>query len=205
MAKITRAIFNKRRKTVRIDLDNHRRADVSLELATSLGVRPGMEVSEDEFSIIIKKSQAQSLVDKAYKYISYRPRSEQEVRLHLKKSGSLEEIEKTIAKLKKLGVINDLSFAEWWAEQRRLFRPKSRLVIAQELKQKGISKIIVDGIKSEMDERSTASQIAKKKLEKMNRLLSQEEKKKKIIPYLARRGFSWDVIREIIEKIDKKE
>ena len=100
------------------------------------------------------------------KFLSYRPRSEKEVRNKLKTlikrhSGEQSEfridsgvanapendraetvIEKIISKLKKQNFINDEEFAKGWIENRIRFKPRSLRLIKLELKQKGISEEI---------------------------------------------------------------
>ncbi len=101
------------------------------------------------------------------KFLSYRPRSEKEVRNKLKTlikrhSGEQSEfridsgvanapendraetvIEKIISKLKKQNFINDEEFAKGWIENRIRFKPRSLRLIKLELKQKGISEEII--------------------------------------------------------------
>ncbi len=96
----------------------------------------------------------------ALRFLSYRPRSEKEVRDHLNikyqiskiKNKRVEKnelgiqsiIDKVIQKLKEQKFINDEEFGKWWVEQRTTFKPRSLRLIKTELRQKGISNEVVD-------------------------------------------------------------
>src|SRR4051812_38099109 len=86
---------------------------------------------------------------KALYYLSFRPRSEKEVKDYLlgknkpqKKdfvSPTQETIDIVIKKLKEMKFLNDTEFAKSWVRSRTEYKPKSVGVIKMELKQKGIA------------------------------------------------------------------
>ena len=84
------------------------------------------------------------LYNRALRFLSYRPRSEQEVIKNLLKKKAPEDIiSKIISKLKENNFINDEEFVKWWAEQRIELKPRSLRLIKIELRQKGISEEII--------------------------------------------------------------
>lgn len=111
--------------------------------------------------------------NKAIRFLSFRPRSEKEVRDNLKKLAVTEAqrnaitearrssrkhrdsvysvdysvssvVDQVIQKLKEQNFLNDQEFAKWWIEQRTTFRPKGMRAIKIELRQKGISDEIIE-------------------------------------------------------------
>ena len=77
-------------------------------------------------------------------YLSYRARSEKEIRQNLRKHEIPEEvIEETLERLSKVGLANDNKFAQTWVENRNTFRPRSRRALTMELRQKGLDDEIV--------------------------------------------------------------
>ncbi len=84
------------------------------------------------------------------RFLSYRPRSEQEVYRYLKeKAKRVPELdEKTIAiimqRLIELKFIDDLEFTKFWLEHRK----KAFKILKQELLQKGISREIIEEVSS---------------------------------------------------------
>ncbi len=146
----------------------------------------------------------------ALKYLSRRPRSIAEVRTYLQKkqipSSSIDEI---IASLLEKCFLNDEDFTKWWIDQRTRFKPKGKLLIVVELRQKGISKEIIDRVYEAGDEEVTISDLQKavelltRKKEKFSSL-SPQDRYQKVGGYLARRGFSMEVISKSIDEVFKK-
>jgi len=138
------------------------------------------------------------------RFLSYRPRSEKELRDKLKsKKASSEIVEKVIVKLKEQKFINDEEFAKWWIEQRSAFRTKSIKFIKIELQQKGVDKNIIDRIihNSEFiiqNDLERAKKLIDKRKERVKNL-SKQELYQKLGGFLARRGFDWDTIKQAID------
>lgn len=107
------------------------------------------------------------------------------------------EIEEVLEKLKGKGFINDQKFAESWVQSRsRKYGPKR---IKQELAQKGI-------VNYEFKIPNEA-QIAEKLLDRKIKAwknLEGLELKKKALEFLIRRGFEFEVAKEVVEKYLKK-
>lgn len=156
-------------------------------------------------------------LSKAFRFLSFRPRSEREVREYLLRKplqhrrGFLSQpinpavLERIITSLKESNFINDVSFAQWWIEQRMMFKPKGRRLIIMELKQKGISdKIITDALLSQesevINQDALAKEIAMKKVERYKKLPRQEIYQK-LGAVLARRGFDWETIKKAIDEV----
>lgn len=138
------------------------------------------------------------------KYLSYRPRSEKELRDSLiRKKAPQDIIEKIISSLKELRFINDDEFARWWVEQRSTYKPRSKYVIGLELRQKGISKDLIAKYLTEeketaVDDLEQAIKFAQKKM-RLYKNLEKQELYQKLGGALARKGFSWDVIKRAID------
>ena len=143
---------------------------------------------------------------KALEYISYKPRSEQEVRDRLRKKEFHEAaIEAAITRLRELGYLNDASYAEAFVRDRLVMRRYGMRRIRQELKQRGVDeKLIRDAVEPiEDDQVLEAAQTAAagrwKSLMRKSRLTN-HQRRQKLYSFLARRGFGSDVVRKAIEK-----
>ena len=86
----------------------------------------------------------------AFRFLSFRPRSEKEVKRLLKKK-KCDELtsQRIIENLKEHKFLNDEEFARWWIEQRTFIKPKAWRVIKFELKQKGIAEEIIAEIRKD--------------------------------------------------------
>ena len=168
----------------------------------------GSEISDIDVSKFKKVKKDIDLTDSLFRYISFRPRSEKEVRDYFKKKKiDLKEIEKLIDKAKSLKLINDADFAVWWLEQRAVFRPKGLRLLKIELKQKGISDEIINSVlsnKSSQSEYKIAINLAQKKLPSLKNY-DPEEKKQKLFAFLVRRGFDFDEAETAVDATLKKD
>ncbi len=141
----------------------------------------------------------------ALRFLSYRTRSEKEIREKLK-SKKVEPItiEKIILKLKKYKFIDDVEFAKGWIEGRLRFKPRSLRLIKMELKQKGISDDIIDRIINDKGLMINDLEQAKILVEKrIGRLKGLDKQKiyEKLGRFLASKGFNWDTIKKSIDEI----
>ena len=156
------------------------------------------------------------LLNKSFRFLSYRPRSEKEVVEYLKKKISNfqfpisnfktagEIIDSIIEKLKEQKFIDDTEFAKWWIEQRSKVKPKAIKFIIFELKQKGIAKELIDEILNDKEfevisDFDKALELAKKRIKRYEK----EEPKKayeKMVRFLASKGFEWEIIKKVIDQ-----
>ncbi|MBI4078966.1 MAG: RecX family transcriptional regulator [Candidatus Levybacteria bacterium] len=153
------------------------------------------------------------LYNKALRFLSFRPRSEKEVRDNLLKSRkSIKKVEidqkvidQVITKLKEQHFVNDEEFTKWWIEQRTKFRPKGKRLIQIELKQKGIAQETIERIveSSELkveNELERAKVLVQKKLRKYKNL-PRFEQYQKLGAMLGRFGFDYDIIKQSIDEV----
>ncbi len=138
------------------------------------------------------------------KYLSYRPRSEKEIRDHLRRKKSPPEvIEHVIVKLNDQKFLDDESFARMWVESRNRSKPRSQRLLRMELRQKGIAAETIDRLATDNSRETTDLELAKKivakKLPKM-RSLEKQALYRKLGGVLARRGFDWETIKQAIDE-----
>jgi regulatory protein len=141
-------------------------------------------------------------------YLSIRPRSEKEILDYLKKKArnapnlSEEIITQIIEKLKAYKFIDDSQFASLWMEQRAKSRHKPIRAIEFELKQKGISKDLIDKSLKDIDGKDldlgNAKKLAERKME-FYRNLDPAKRREKVMSYLLRKGFSYDTVKKAIK------
>ena len=204
MSVITAIKPQKSKKRVNIYLDGKFGFGLDLETFIKYRLKIELELTEEEIGKIVKESEFQIIYDKILKYASLRPRSEKEFEYWLKKHKVHKSIhEDLFNRLKRLDFLNDKKFAIWWIEQRQTFRPKSIRVLRLELNQKGIDKDLVNEIlkEEEVDEKKAANKLLYKK-RNVWKGLEGYVKRVKMSNYLARNGYSWDTIREVVNEFD---
>jgi regulatory protein len=100
-----------------------------------------------------------------------------------------------------LGLIDDEKFAQWWVEQRSLFKPRGKRALEMELRMKGIKKEVIGQVLSdiEVDEEKVARELLNKKSYRWKNL-PKREARAKMSAFLARKGFNWEAIEKVLGK-----
>ena len=150
----------------------------------------------------------QALLNYAYFFLKFRPRSKKEVCDYLlkkikKRHWSTDDVEKAIKQLEEQNLINDKEFVKWFVEQRIRGKPKGKFVLKAELLRFGIPKELIDGYLEEhpLEEEDLAFQALKPKWYRFKNLPS-KVRFEKSAAFLSRRGFPFDIIRKTIEKME---
>lgn len=208
MPYITKLSPQKRKKRVNVFIDQEFAFGVDLETLAKFNLQVGQEISEQRIEKIIKEGEFQKVYDKTLRFFSFRPRSEKEVKdwLAKKKIGVL--VKKLVIKrLKKVKLLDDRKFALWWIDQRVAFKPKGRKLLEEELRKKGVSKEIIEQILetkiTDGLELKLALKLVKKKLPSYQKM-PYLKFRQKIADFLVQRGFSWEIIKKVIDEVLKK-
>lgn len=200
MKKITALIVQKRNPNrVNIHLDGEYAFGVARIVAAWL--RVGSELDEKKIEQLQAEDARERALQQAMLFLSYRARSESEIRKNLLKHEIPESvIDLTLEKLKKDGLANDNEFAQTWVENRSTFRPRSRRMLAMELRQKGLDHEAMQSALENVDDEPLAYAAAKKRAPRFINL-EWSEFRKKLSEFLARRGFSYAVIAPVVTRI----
>ncbi len=135
----------------------------------------------------------------ALKMLAARARSEQQLRARLlgKTGADAALVEECIARLKELGYLDDRAFAENFATYRLLTKPVGRSRLARELVQKEVARELVNETVATVFEQTSEEELIERALHKHVRAHGSPREPKsrnKLIAYLARRGFPYDLI-----------
>jgi len=143
----------------------------------------------------------QDCLDAAYRCLSYRPRSEGEIRQWLHRRGFANEVaEKIIAKLREQNLIDDFTFAQFWKDNRLSFRPKSKRLIKKELRDKKVAAQIIEQVTDDIDDEEIAYKLGSRRLPGLVPL-DYPDFYRRLSSYLAYRGFSYQVIRDTATRL----
>jgi regulatory protein len=140
----------------------------------------------------------QDCLDAAYYYLSYRPRSEGEIRQWLRKRGFPAEVTETaIARLREQNLSDDLAFAQFWKENRLSFRPKSKRLIERELRDKRVDAEIIEQVTKDIDDEEIAYKLGSSRMPALAHL-DYPAFYRRLSSYLTYRGFSYEVIKRTV-------
>lgn len=201
MPTITSIKPQKSGKRVNIYLDNKFGFGLDLENYLKLSLKVEQELTEDEIEKIVKKAEFQKTLDKLLRFATLRPRSEKEIKGYFKRKKVHPSLtEELFSRLNRLDLVDDKKFAQWWIEQRQTFKPKSLRILNNELRIKGIKKETIQEVLSDI--RINETEIVKQLLEKKSyrwKNLPEREAKQKAYEYLSRKGFSWEMVKNLLD------
>ena len=202
MSKITALrIGRSREKRVNVFLDGRFVLSLESEVVVREGLQVGQELSTAQVEMLSGSDRRQRCLNAAYRYLSYRPRSESEVRERLQRRGFDGDCtEAVMAKLREQGLVDDMAFARFWKENRESFSPRSQRLTRLELKRKGVVSDVIDQVVDAVDDGDSAYRAA---LDRVRRLpLSDYQSfRRRLGEYLKRRGFGYEVINHTVDRV----
>jgi len=203
MSKITKISVQKNTERLNIYLDGVFAFGIRQELLGDYDLRVGKELSKDEIARLNKEDELKRCLDKAYRYLSYRPRSEKEVTDKLLEKYPQKTVMAALKKLKEYKYVDDSAFIKFWLDSRASSRGPALLRL--ELSQKGVSKTLIEESLSSIDKESLIEDALKLvRGKKKYRDLDANDLYKKVAPFLSRRGYGYDIIKEVIRVINDK-
>ncbi len=173
-------------------------------IVLQMGLRVGQELSEEQLEQLRSEERLQQAVDRALNYLSFRPRSKQEVRNYLRRKDTPPElIESVMSRLDRMDLVNDRTFANFWVETREQFNPKGSHALKSELRQKGVQREIVEEVIDDEQDEERAWRAAQKKAQS---LLNQQDIDyptfyRRLGSFLQRRGFGYEVTKHTVKKL----
>lgn len=191
---------NPRVQRSNIFLDGKFAFSLDNELIIKEHLKVGLELSSNEIDILTNAESFRRCLNSAFQFLSFRPRSEVETRQRLQRRGyDKEEIERVILKLKRLELLDDTSFAEFWKENRNSFRPRSQQMLKVELRRKGVEPEVIQEVTEDIDDTENAYRAA---IHRARTLPIDDYQifRKRLDSYLQRRGFNYGVINNVVKK-----
>jgi len=187
---------------IAVDLDGSFAFALPATLVADERIDVGDTLDGDRVNSLLAADQASRATEAALVFLSYRPRSEKEVRDRLRRGGFEQDaIEHAIARLHEWRYLDDADFARRWVENRTAHRPRGRRLLQQELRHKGIDvEIAREAIDdADLDETGAAEALARRRLP----AYAGDEPaaiRRRLGAYLARRGYGYDVIRVALDR-----
>jgi regulatory protein len=146
----------------------------------------------------------------ALRMLAARPRSESQLRKRLLRKDwvEAEAVERCIARLKELGYLDDLRYAENFAASRVRNKPVGRSRLKRELAGKEVAKEVIDQALESVFEAAGEEELIDRAIEKRLRIRGNPKDandRKKLIAYLLRLGFDYDLIVKKLKEVTSDE
>lgn len=198
--KITRMEVQKSREDrVSVYLDGDFAFGLPKLLAAQLEV--GSYLTDEDIEALQQKGAVEDARQRALRLISRRPRSELELRQYFDGREVPQAIQDAvIADLSQAELVDDFTFAKTWVENRTAFRPRGEMALKAELRQKGVSRMAIEDALIGFDEEAAALDAGQKAAGRYQDLVW-EDFRKRVGAYLGRRGFRFDIISSVVDRI----
>lgn len=189
-----------RRRRVNVFVDGRFALSLALSLVQEKGLHSETEVTEADLRALREEDERRSAYEAALRLLSYRPRSEKEMRFRLSRRGIAPAVvEETVKTLRRRHYLDDGAFAQFWTERRDSTSPRSRALIQSELRFKGIDPETASSTVEGLDDEEAAYRAAAKRLPSLTGL-SRDLFRRRLGGFLTRRGFAYDVVRRALER-----
>lgn len=189
-------------------VDGERTLMLPEEVALKLGLRPGVEWSEELLSLASGETDRVYAREGALRLLAARGRSEWELTDRLRRKGVASELAESVVKeLSEAGLVDDLAFARQWSSERVRQRPIGRRRLVHELRSKRIASEIIEEVANETYTANPESVLARRAVErKVARAgaLDWKRDRPRFYAFVMRRGFSHDVTSQALGEIERE-
>jgi len=180
---------------------------VNAIVVLQMGLGLEQELSPEQLEQLHSEEIEQRAVDRALNYLSYRPRSREEVRRYLRRKETPPEIiETALARLDRLDFVNDRAFAGFWIESREHFSPRGARALKNELRMKGVERDVVDELVNEEQDEERALRAGRKKAMTLvnNSSIDYATFRNRLGSFLQRRGFGYQIVTKTVRALWKE-
>lgn len=182
-------------------------AVVSTELIADLGLKVGALIDPALAERLRAESSRLAVFDKAVDLLAVRARSTRDLQTRLRRAGAEDgAIAAAVERLQRLGFLDDEAYARNLARSRVMSGGVSKRRIGQELQRRGVSRDVADDAiadtleEVELDEEGAARMAAEKRMRAL-RSYDAQTQKQRLYAFLARRGYSPDVISRVVRAV----
>lgn len=198
-------VQEKKRNRRSIFMDGKFVMGVDEDVVADLGLHVGQQLAEEELQKIVHAELVSKAKQKALNLLGYRSRSRAEIAKRLSRAGYAEEVvEEVLSRLEDLGLIDDARFSASWVNSRVAGKGLGKARIRWELRQKGVADEVAEEALSAVDadaEYRLAADAARRRWGK-DKDTDERAKRRRVASFLRRRGFEWQVIREVLSSLD---
>ncbi len=167
----------------------------------------GQYLSAEEQRELVEADQVVRAKGKALDYLAHKPRTETEVRRKLQqKDYAPSVVHAVIDQLMERGYLDDESYAFEYVQRRFSHKGYGPVRLQAELKRRGIDRTLaeqaIEALFETEDQLAAARQKAEARWPRIAREDDPRKRRDKLYRYLRRRGFTYDVIRQVIDEMD---
>lgn len=188
-------------------VDGHFLLGVNASIVLQMGLEVQQELLPEQVEQLRNAEAEQQAVDRALNYLSFRPRSREEVRRYLRRKETPPEIiEAALERLDHLDFVNDRAFASFWIENREQFNPRGAHALKNELRMKGVEREVVDELVSDEQDEELALRAGRRKALTLINIPGMDYTtfRNRLGSFLQRRGFGYEVSKRTVSSLWKE-
>ena len=188
----------------RVVLDDYTVLELDSFSVSQSGIEAGEDAEDAVIAELIFTSECIKAQKIALKYLNLKMRTEKQLEKYLKGKGfSPESIQNTLDNMKQWGYIDDAAYARAYIDYRLSCSKKSWRAIFYDLKAEGINEDTIEEVTGEYDadEYLRARDVAARALNGK----SDEASLRRLNGLLARNGFGWDVVNQVVNEASRGE
>ena len=194
---------------VSIFLDGAFAFGIHRDILLEFDVRKGVELEVATQEAMLRRDAFFRARAAAFRFLSFRGRTASEVQRRLARSEFSEDVAAdVVAYLERAGLLNDQTYALQYAESRYQSGGYGPTRIKADLHRKGVSastvQAAIDEVFSETSEVvERARELGQKRWNRLQSEKDERKRKKKVYDYLARRGFGFDIVYQVVSDLQR--
>lgn len=180
------------------------------DVVRQFGLERGSHVSASTALAALRADSAHRAFGVALNLLSYRARTEFEIRQRLDRKGFHQEVvDEAVRRLLEHAYVDDRSFAREYAGARVASKGDGLFRIRANLLRRGIPGAIVDQVISELqpgvDWLEVAREQGRKRWDRLGETEDSRRRKKKLLDYLVRKGFEYSIARRVAAELEEQQ
>lgn len=197
----------RRKNLTQLYLDGEPGPKVDTEVFLLSRLKPGDELTQEELSDLMERSDARRAREKALYLLEHRSHSKRELTEKIARTAASREAAQAAAdRLEEIGLIDDKAFAESYARELFLRKRFGALRVRQELSRKGIDRELIDQVMAPYLEEDTGEENIALVLARRYPLWREDEKiRRRAVAALQRLGYSYGQIRAVMGQPEEME
>lgn len=194
---------------VSVFIDGRFAFGLMVDLVVKAGLRKGLALTAREQEALLEQEEGLRARRTALDYIAHRARTETEVRRRLARKGFSEgATEGAVARMEELGYLDDAAYARAYVSERLSGRGHGPERLRADLRRRGVAPRYIEAALEDLvepdDLRENALRHGRQRWERLASEPDPFRRKKKLSDFLARRGYGYDLIREVVEELERE-
>lgn len=193
----------KSKRKVAVFVDGEFAFSLERKTVKEFGLKPGLAVSPELLEAVVRTEQMHQCQKYALVLLSYRARSEKELRTRLEKKGYTPAVINTVLEeFKEKGWVDDEKLCRRYVHDRITIGHKGRARVKSELLRLGIAPDKIAAALREAPDETTAARMVLEHYLPRYRKLDRTTRRRRLAGLLARRGFSPETIGQVLGTLD---